>query len=62
MWVANHFRKKSKLKWTNPLTKLNTPRVAMWIIFGSSRSVYVIEEPFDFHSTPINLEIKVQQD
>jgi hypothetical protein len=31
-------------------------------IFGSSRNVYVIEEPFYFHSTPINLKIKVQLD
>jgi hypothetical protein len=31
-------------------------------IFGFGRNVYVIEEPFYFHSTPINLKIKVQQD
>jgi hypothetical protein len=31
-------------------------------IFGSGRNVYVIEEPFYFHSTLINLKIKVQQD
>jgi hypothetical protein len=31
-------------------------------IFGSGRNVYVIEEPFYFHSTPINLKIKVYQD
>jgi hypothetical protein len=31
-------------------------------IFGSGRNVYVIEEPFYFHSTPINIKIKVQQD
>jgi hypothetical protein len=30
--------------------------------FGSGRNVYVIEEPFYFHSTLINLKIKVQQD
>jgi hypothetical protein len=35
----------SKLKWTHPLTKLDTTRVIMWIIFGSGRNVYVIEEP-----------------
>jgi hypothetical protein len=28
-------------------------------IFGSSRNVYVIEQPFFFHSTLINLKIKV---
>jgi hypothetical protein len=31
-------------------------------IFGSSRNVYVVEEPFYFYSTPINLKITVQQD
>jgi hypothetical protein len=31
-------------------------------IFGCGTNVYVIEEPFYFHSTPINLKIKVQQD
>jgi hypothetical protein len=30
----------------------------MWIVFGSGRNVYVVEEPFHFHSTPINLIIK----
>jgi hypothetical protein len=29
-------------------------------IFDSGRNVYVVEEPFYFHSTPISLEIKVQ--
>jgi hypothetical protein len=40
------FERSSKLKWTHPLTKLNTTRVAMWIIFGSGGNVYVVEEPF----------------
>jgi hypothetical protein len=31
-------------------------------IFDSGRNVYVVEESFYFHSTPINLKIKVQQD
>jgi hypothetical protein len=31
-------------------------------IFGSGRNVYVVEELFYFHSTPINLKIMVQQD
>jgi hypothetical protein len=31
-------------------------------IFGSGRNVYVVEEPFYFHSTSINLKIKVLQD
>jgi hypothetical protein len=30
----------------------------MWIVFDSGRNVYVIEEPFYFHSTPTNLIIK----
>jgi hypothetical protein len=36
-------KKNSKLKWTHPLTKLNTTRVTMWIIFVSGRNMYVIE-------------------
>jgi hypothetical protein len=36
-------KKNSKLKCTHPLTKINTARVAMWIIFRSGRNVY--EEP-----------------
>jgi hypothetical protein len=28
-------------------------------IFSSVRNVYVVEEPFYFHSTPINLKNKV---
>jgi hypothetical protein len=34
-----------KHKWTYPLTNLNTTRVAMWIIFGSGRNVFAVEEP-----------------
>jgi hypothetical protein len=30
----------------------------MWIVFGSGKNVYVVEERFYFHSTPINLRIK----
>jgi hypothetical protein len=30
--------------------------------FGSGKNVYVVEESFYFHSTPINLKIKIQQD
>jgi hypothetical protein len=26
----------------------------MWIVFCSGRNVYVVDEPFYFHSTPIN--------
>jgi hypothetical protein len=46
--LANNVGSKSfskKFQNTHPLTKLNTIRVAMWIIFGSGRNVYVIEEP-----------------
>jgi hypothetical protein len=45
MWVANHFQKKIKTQMETSLKKLNTTRVAMWIIFGSGRNVYVVEEP-----------------
>jgi hypothetical protein len=31
-------------------------------ISGSGWNVYVVEEPFYFHSTTINLKITVQQD
>jgi hypothetical protein len=30
--------------------------------FGFGRNVYVVEEPFYFHSTSINVKIMVQQD
>jgi hypothetical protein len=46
MWVVNYFKKISKLRWTHPLTKLNTNNVTMWIIFGSGGNVYVVDEPF----------------
>jgi hypothetical protein len=34
----------------------------MWIVFGSDKSVYVVEEPFYFHATLINLIIMAYQD
>jgi hypothetical protein len=40
------FKKSSKHKWTCLLTKFNTTRVAMRIIFRSGGNVYVVEEPF----------------
>jgi hypothetical protein len=46
IFLIRIFEKSSKLKWTHSLTKLNTKKVAMWIIFGSARNVYVVEEPF----------------
>jgi hypothetical protein len=30
----------------------------MWIVFGSTKNVYVVEELFYFHSTLTNLIIK----
>jgi hypothetical protein len=30
----------------------------MWIVFDSGMNVYVVEEPFYFYSTSINLIIK----
>jgi hypothetical protein len=30
----------------------------MWIVFSSGMNVYVVEEPFYFHSSMINLIIK----
>jgi hypothetical protein len=30
----------------------------MWIVFGYGGHVYVVEEPFYFHPTPINLLTK----
>jgi hypothetical protein len=44
MWVANHFGKNLKLKWTHPQSSTQI-RVAMWVIFGSGRNVHVVEEP-----------------
>jgi hypothetical protein len=52
------FQKFQNSQCTHPLAKLNITRVAIWIVFSSSRNVYVVEEPFYFHSTPINIIIK----
>jgi hypothetical protein len=30
----------------------------MWIVFGFGRNVYIVEEPFYFYSTLVNLIIK----
>jgi hypothetical protein len=69
-WVrlANNVGSKSFLKKikTQLETSLNKAQHKQELlcekIFGSSRNVYVVEEPFYFRSTPINLKIKVQQD
>jgi hypothetical protein len=63
MWVANHFSKKFKPQLDTSLNKAQHKQELLCEkIFGSSRNVYVIEEPFYFHSTLINLEIMVQPD
>jgi hypothetical protein len=63
MLVANHFLFFFKIQLD---TSLNKPQHKQeWLcgrIFSSGRNVYVVEEPFYFHSTPINLKIKAQQD
>jgi hypothetical protein len=46
MGGKSFLKKNSKLRWTHPLTKLNTNKVAIWIIFGSGGNVYDVEEPF----------------
>jgi hypothetical protein len=56
------FLKKNKAQMDTSLKKATQTRVTIWKIFGSGRNVYVVEESFYFHSTPINLKIKVQQD
>jgi hypothetical protein len=45
-WVANHFLKKNQNSNRHITEQSSTQtRVAMWIIFGSGRIVYVVEEP-----------------
>jgi hypothetical protein len=69
-WVrlANHVGSKSFLNFfkTQLDTSLNkAPHKQELLcekIFGSARNVYVVEEPFYFHSFLINLKIKFQQD
>jgi hypothetical protein len=52
MWYQIIFENILKLNWTHPITKLNTKKELLCEkIFGSGRNVYVIEEPFYFHST-----------
>jgi hypothetical protein len=66
--LANHVGSKSFLKKIK--TQLDTyfnkvqhkQELLCEKIFGSGRNMYVVEEPFYFHSTPINRKIKVQQD
>jgi hypothetical protein len=60
MWVANHFLKKIKTQLDTFLNKAqHKQELICEKIFGSGRNVYVSEEPFYFHSTLINLKIKV---
>jgi hypothetical protein len=69
-WVrlANHvdsqsFWKKIKTQLDTSLNKAQQKQELLCgKIFGVGRNVYVVEDPFYFHSTLINLKIKVQQD
>jgi hypothetical protein len=63
MWVANHFKKNFKTQLDTSLNKAQYKQELLCRkIFGSGRNVYVVEELFYFHSTLINLKIKVRQD
>jgi hypothetical protein len=63
MWVANHFQKKFITQMDTSLNKAQRKQELLCEkIFDSGRNVYVIEEPFYFYSTMINLKLKVQQD
>jgi hypothetical protein len=56
-------KKKFKTQLDTSLNKaLHKQELLCGKIFGSNRNVYVVEEPFYFHSTSINLKIKIQQD
>jgi hypothetical protein len=60
---SKSFLKKFKTQLNTSLNKAQHKQVLLCgKIFGSGRNVHVVEEPFYFHSTPINLKIKVQQD
>jgi hypothetical protein len=55
MWVANIFFKKIKTQLETFHNKAqHKQELLCGKIFGSGRNVYVIDEPFYFHSTPIN--------
>jgi hypothetical protein len=63
MWVANHFFKNFNTQLETSLNKAQHKQELLYgKIFSSGRNVYVIEEPFYLHSTPINLKIKDQHD
>jgi hypothetical protein len=64
MWVANHFKKKFKTQLDTSLNKAQHKQELLYgKIFCSGRNnVYVIEQPFYFQSTLINIKIKVQHD
>jgi hypothetical protein len=60
MWVANHFKKKIKTQLDTSLNKAqHKQELLCGKIFGFGRNVFVVEQPFNCHSTPINLKIKV---
>jgi hypothetical protein len=61
-WVrlANHFKKKFKTQLDTSLNKAQHKlKLICGKIFASDRNMYVVEEPFYFHLTLINLKIKV---
>jgi hypothetical protein len=54
------FSKKFKTQMDTSLNKTqHKQELLRGKIFSSGRNVYVVEEPFYFHSTPINLKNKV---
>jgi hypothetical protein len=62
MWVENHL-KNLKTQLDTSLNKAqHKQELLCGKIFASGSNMYVGEEPFYFHSTPINLKIKIQHD
>jgi hypothetical protein len=62
MWVANHLKKIKTQLDTSLYKAQHKQELLCGKIFHSGRNVYVVEEPFYFYSTPVNLKINVQQD
>jgi hypothetical protein len=61
--ASKSFLKKIKTQLDTSLNKAqHKQELLCGKIFGSGRNVYVVEEPFYFYLTLINLKIKVQQD
>jgi hypothetical protein len=58
MWLANHFLNFFEAQLKTSINKAQHKHELLYgKIFGFDRNVYVVEEPFYFHSTPINLKI-----